>query len=307
MQELFHRWFHNPEKRGRYSGVNFSFEGVFFYSYHTAIGIKVTGRDKKPVLLIADNNMSPTTGRHIRQLIAACPYGAERVIEVPLVYGGRRPTIKDIAARFSSFFLEYDGARLSQVGNRRQVRKKAAAARQYSALVGKLPKKVMKALDALDHDAAAIDAKKAGARAERQRADAERQRADAERFRDKCASILATIPDMTYLDKIRSIFERDSELTPDQKRALLWTIAGPGVSLVWPDGDIIRTSQGITMPAPMVAALVDRWQAGTLPVGSHVGPYTLAEVTPEYIRVGCHKIPIENIKALAAELTRPAE
>jgi len=170
MRELFHRWFYSPEKRGQYDRVSYSFQGNFFYSYYTAIGIKVTGRDKKPVLLVSDRNMSPTTGRHIRHLVTACPYGEGRIIEVPLVYNGYRPTIEEIAARFSAFFLEYDGARLSQAENRRQVRDKAAAARRFSALVKKLPKKVMAAVDALDHAAAAIDDKKARARAERQRA-----------------------------------------------------------------------------------------------------------------------------------------
>ena len=128
MRELFHRYFHEPEKRGRYERVNYSFEGDYFYSYCTTIGIKVTGRDKNPVLLIADNSMSPTTRRHIGYLGMACPYGAGRVIEVPLAYGGRRPTIEELAARFSSFFLEYDGAQLSRAENRRQARNKIGRA-----------------------------------------------------------------------------------------------------------------------------------------------------------------------------------
>jgi len=169
MRELFHRYFHEPEKRGRYERVNYSFNGGFFYSYYTAIGIKVTGRDRKPVLLIADSPMSHTTGRHIGYLGMACPYGAGRVIEVPLTYGDHLPTIEDITARFSSFFLEYDGARLSRAENRRNVRNKAAAARQFSALVRKLPKKVIRALDALDHAAAAIEEKRSAARMERQK------------------------------------------------------------------------------------------------------------------------------------------
>lgn len=295
MRELFHRFFYEPEKRGRYERVNYSFEGDVFYSYYTAIGLKVKGRDRKPALLIADNNMSLTTRRHIRYLENACPYGAGRVIEVPLVFGDHRPTIKGIAARFSSFFLNYDGAGLGRAENRRQVRNKAAAARQFSALARKLPKKVMAAVEALDHAAAAIEEKKSAARAEK-------QRAAAERYRVECTATLATIPDMPYMDKIRSIFEKGSNLTTDQKMALLATIAAPGDSIVWPDGDIIRTSQGVTLPAPVVTGLIKRWQAGTLPAGSHVGPYTLQAYDDQHVRIGCHNIPVENINALAAEL-----
>lgn len=295
MRELFHRYFHEPEKRGRYERVNYSFDGDFFYSYYTAIGIKLTGRGKNPVLLIADNSMTPTTGRHIRYLESACPYGAERIIEVPLVYGLHQPTIEDITARFSSFFLKYDGAGLSRAENRRKVQARAAAARQFSTLVRKLPKKVMAAVETLDHAAAAIEEKKSAARVEK-------QRAAAEKYREKCAAILATIPDMPYMGKVRSIFEEGSALTTDQKRALLTTIAVTGDSFVWPCGDQVRTSQGVTLPAALITDLIKRWIAGTLPVGSHVGPYTLRAYDGQHVRIGCHNIPLENIRALAAEL-----
>ena len=300
MKELFHRWFYNPEKRGQYDRVSYSFQGNFFYSYYTAIGIKVTGRDKNPVLLVADDNMSPTTGRHIRQLVAACPYGAERVIEVPLVYGDHWPTIEEITARFSTFFLKYDCARLSRADNRRDVRARAAAARQFSALVRKLPKKVMAAIDALDRDAAAIDDKKAGAR----KAVLARSKAAAEKERRAYLAFLKAIQKMPYLDQVKAAFTRKSTLTPEQRSTVRHILLAsyPRASFVWPDGDIIRTSQGVTLPAALIASLIKRWMAGALPVGSHIGPYTLQAYDSQHVRIGCHSIPLENIRALAAEL-----
>lgn len=298
MRELFHRYFHEPEKRGMYVRSNHGFRQDTYYSYYTPVGLKVTGRDKQPVLLLAADTMSPTTEHHIRQLRAACPYDRDRIIYVPFRTGTEYVTVDMIHDNFVSYFKRFSD-RLTLAENRRKIIYMVTAAREFNNLVKKIGVRVMRRAESLRAKALAIEEKKAAAKVER-------QRAAVEKYRVECAAILAAMPDMPYMDKVRSIFEKGSVLTTEQKRALLTTISAPGYSFVWSCGDQVRTSQGVTLPTALVTGLIRRWKAGNLPVGSHIGPYTLRAYDDQHVRIGCHNIPLENVTALAAELL-PAE
>lgn len=302
MQELFHRYFHNPERRGWYAGVNYSFNGDNFYSYYTMIGMKVVGRDGGPALLISQEGASDSTSRHINQLRRACPFTAEHIIGVPFQYGDHNIDKKELRERIISYFTEYDAAPLSRCENRRSILRRAKDARRFSELILRIPVRVLRIIDTLEQDAGDIDAKKDGVlKAIRER------RAIA--FEKRVKHITSRMNKSSYMDIIRGFCAGAwGNLTGEERTAIRRRLepVGRSWSFVWLDGDQVKTSQGVVMPATMVAALINRWKAGNLEVGSHVGGYILSEVGPDCIRIGCHCIPLANIYALADELRMPA-
>ena len=51
-----------------------------------------------------------------------------------------------------------------------------------------------------------------------------------------------------------------------------------------------------------VRRLLKLWRAGRVQVGMHAGPYTVRAIFGDVVQIGCHKIPVENLRALAAAL-----
>ncbi|OLA95035.1 MAG: hypothetical protein BHW64_00855 [Candidatus Melainabacteria bacterium LEY3_CP_29_8] len=72
------------------------------------------------------------------------------------------------------------------------------------------------------------------------------------------------------------------------------------LSFAWIDEDenIVKTSKNIKMPMDIVRTGLKLWKHNKIKHGYRVGCYTVMEVKKDYVQIGCHKIPIENIKAL---------
>lgn len=304
--DLAHRFFNEPEKNGRYRNVSVSFDGDTIYSYYTAIGLKVMGTDGKPALLLSDSNMTATTGKHIRAIYAACPYSRDRIIDVPCEYGNRWLGVSGIAERFTEYFLTYNPTDLSKADNRREAGDKACNARRFNALIHPLESGVMAITDIIEKKIAEIEAKRAARKPADYSPEALARREEEKRRR--LNNLLAKLPKMSYRDKIRAVFVNKS--LPANLRAALKQEITPAAaeykdeySFAWISGDYVKTSQFVSMQKDTVKHLIDRWRAGNLPEGSHAGPYTIRTLSPEYIKIGCHKIPMENIEALEAELS----
>ena len=305
--DLAHRFFNQPEKNGRYRNVSVSFEGDTIYSYYTAIGVKVMGTDGKPALLLSDSNMTATTCKHIRAIHAACPYSQARIINVPCQYGNRWLEVNEVAERFAAYFLTYNPSDLSKSGNRWEAGNKISNARRFSSLIQPLEPGVMAIADIIEKKIAEIEAKQAARKPADLSPEAIEKREEEKQRR--LDNLLARVPKMSYLDKIKAVFANKS-LPADLRAALKQEITPAAAeyereySFAWVSGDYVKTSQFVSMQKDTVKHLINRWRAGNLPEGSHAGPYTIYAFTPEYIRIGCHKIPMENIEALEAELAK---
>ncbi len=72
------------------------------------------------------------------------------------------------------------------------------------------------------------------------------------------------------------------------------------LSFVWIDEDenIVKSSKNIRMPMDIVRTGLKLWKHNKVKHGYKVDCYTVLEVRKDYVQIGCHKIPIENIKAL---------
>lgn len=133
----------------------------------------------------------------------------------------------------------------------------------------------------------------------------EKRKAAAEKR--KHAEFLKQFSDVPYLDLIRiAYWDRFRPEVSHETRATLRGIFNPDNSLSYVvprlSGDGVITTQGIYMDGNTVRALLKAWKAGRVKVGQHIGPYTLMELTSAYVKIGCHKIPMQNIRELYSVL-----
>lgn len=317
---IFHRFFYAVESESGRAKSNTSFDGWEFKSYRTTIGVKTPGKDGRPVLLIADSSFSRTTGEHLSALRAACPYPSSHTIRVPFTWGDvwykREYCIDDLLHRFINQLSDYEWKldRLRYAENRRNFLRIYSNFLSFLALV--VPKRPDKAILQKIEEIATIareteDRKKrneliSGLTAKRDAA--EKRKAAAEKR--KHAEFLKQFSDVPYLDKIRIAFFRP-EGVDETARAAWRRIFNPDGSLSYVipspwEAESVVTTQGVSMDCRTVRALLKAWKAGKVKVGQHIGPYTLLEMTAAYVRIGCHKIPMQNIRELYSALVEDA-
>lgn len=66
-------------------------------------------------------------------------------------------------------------------------------------------------------------------------------------------------------------------------------------SYIYIDDDKIKTSRGITQKIDDVKPFFKLWKNGKLKHGLKIDCYTVLEVNQNYVKIGCHKIPVENL------------
>lgn len=64
------------------------------------------------------------------------------------------------------------------------------------------------------------------------------------------------------------------------------------------DGDNIRTTKDIRFPIDGAKVHLRMWKHGKIRHGMPIGVYTALSVTDEFVKVGCHKIPTQNLEEL---------
>lgn len=70
------------------------------------------------------------------------------------------------------------------------------------------------------------------------------------------------------------------------------------LSFIWFDAEYVKTSKHITVNRKEVEAILKLWKHNKLKHGMTISYYTVLEVKTDYVKVGCHKIPTENLEAL---------
>lgn len=314
-REIFHRFFYAVESESGRAKSATSFSGWTFKSYRTTIGVKTQGKDGCPVLLIADSSFSNTTSAHLSALRAACPYTNSHIIRVPFTWGDvwykREYCIDDLLHRFIDRLSNWEVDRLKYAESRRNFLRVYGDFSSFLELVA--PKRPAKAVMQKIEELAVIadeteDRKKrneliSGLTAKREAA-AKRKAAAEKR---KHAEFLKQFNDVPYLDLIRiAYWDHFRPEVSHETRATLRGIFNPDNSLAYvvPEflGDGVITTQGVRMDGRTVRAMLKAWKAERVSVGQHIGPYTIYEIKPGYVKIGCHKIPMQNIRELYSAL-----
>ena len=285
-RDAAHAFFHTESDRVRFAeGLNMTFDGPLFYSFSTVIAARTVDKAGAPVCLISRNSMRRATGLRLSYLRSACPYD---YICVPFHYGDSfsKPGFNMfdcLAYRFKKMLRRAADARLTRAENRRALIDCYKDAKAFSERVFTLD--FLSDFSDVYTTAVEIEESDKGKRAELIKAAAEKAKAARAALIEKHGYIGAVMRAYTEGDaKARRLLNPSGEL-----------------SFVWRDKDgSYRTSQHICMDRRAGDAALKLWAAGKLRHGMKIGIYTVISITRGFVKVECHKIPTENLRALLA-------
>lgn len=290
--EVYHLWANEAQDHARNAGHSARFHGAIAYSYQTPIARIVRRPDGERAYLVTARSYSMTTSsKHMPALRRAIGRGrlVFNVMEVGRggwndydnAWSAEAPEREVI--RYAERIAELDAkAKRARVnGNRPWYEQQAAEMRaeansycQFFGIAAEFSSAVVERLTREQEHARAL-------RLERER---EREmRAEEERAR----RVAEAVP----LWRSHAISHR-SALQYD----------APVMLRVSQDGTEIETSHGARVPIDAAETAYNALERGMNIVGLRCGAYTVREVTPEEIVIGCHRIPRAEIAQLASSL-----
>lgn len=302
IEDLAHAFFYKCDTERHYT-ASASFEDKKFYSYYTCIGYIYNGHGRR-VLLVSSETMSATTGKHRSALIHACPF---EVLEVPFRYGEHAPhaekeILKHIAENFASRIkadmeAKHTYTRAADRQYTEELQKNAAAFVELTKVKIKgLAKYTKYAAEHLNADNIKQAAKKARERAAKKAAQVKKR---VEQFKKR----IAKTPLLESINKYCFDFKAFEATKEEQEERALFVasfgIENPSFVTFDSASDTVKTSQRVTIPTKEVLPLLRAWKHGKNIVGQKCGIYTILENNAQRVKIGCHNIPTENIKALA--------
>lgn len=317
-QDLFHNFFHGG--RDHYSGSSVSFTDNRFYSYATVIGIKLTDDEGEEWLMTSYWNMSSTTCKHLYALRAACPH--DNIMSVPMYYGKVVYDANDIAYNFRHWAENINENAFKKRDNRlefisihknwirfRQRFRSVLDKHEWFLRVNSLLDDYRKIADGMEEHLEALRKKQEArtdaeieAMREKRRLAEERRQA---RIEEKTAAIMA----MPYLKRVRLLYDiRAIDERPYHISKDAWVLAqqkmrdsgeARAYSFMWPEGEGVRTSQRVYVPSDDVKKAILLHVRTRHVLGAKIGGFTLVDINDKAVRVGCHLIPMENVKAMA--------
>lgn len=257
-----------------------------FFSYSTCIAKKAKTKDGNNILLLSKNKFSSTTSKHIAALKYACYW---QIIELPQNYD-RIDFVNDEVLKSLYDGLKYAAEqKLTLKQNREEFNYNYETLQSLTNIVGftvdrKLLRKYKSTYERINNPEELAKLKA------REKAAEKRQHQKLQKQLKKWVN--------TY--NIMQLAQLAYDGKNFEEKAALKKYINPqnDLSFVWFDGDVVRTSQGITMNRAEVEKLLQLWQIGKIKTGMKVGIYTIIEIAADFVRIGCHKIPMQNINVL---------
>lgn len=302
--KIFHDFFYASLTDSQKARSNNHFDGPFFYSYSTVIGMKTLATDGQMALLISESSMSASTGAHLATLRNSCPY--DHIVSVPFKWGDNFYSpeygIKTLAGRFIERLKRCKVEDVVYAAPRREFLRLYSSAYLFSTLIHPLdlsPFDELKSLaDGSDERLKELQSKCRAAKA----AETKRKNAEAAEARRLFEVAYPDYPD--YLTRVNVAFFGLAVDSEERNRARVIIDPKRELSFVSLQDGKIKTSRGITFDRLDAVKLLAGWKAGKITEGMHVGPYLIRQIGPEFVQIGCHKIPVENLNALYEELSK---
>lgn len=285
-QTIAHRFFYSGDRYFAPAGYNMWYNEGCFYSYSTIIGREVDGLDGRRYLLISDDNMTPTTGRHISYLRAACPH--YNILRVPMEYGDRYFGVENIVPRLVERLKWMKNLSMTRKENRQQFTDAyeellaAAAVVKYKKSVLTPFKKLYEALT--DPEKIAAIKKEAA-----EKASISRKKLKAE---------LKALLDAHNVEELAQMaYSRGSKLKATLKSKLKkYLNPGGDLAFAWRTAFGFSTSKGVNVSRAEADRIIALYKAGKLRHGEKLAYYTVLAVTDTAVKIGCHLIPMSNIR-----------
>lgn len=284
IQDVAHAFFYADEKdkfERRYMSVSFS--GRVFYSYWTVIAAVVNDKAGKPVTLLSRDNMSMTTAKHINAVWDASPHN---VLWVPFEYGEHHFSIDFVVRNFEKELERTSKLRMTRAENRSEFSSLYAQAKVFSERVQTLKflRKYTKLYSDLQNDEKVKELK------------AKQREKDAAKIAKVKAEFKKLRKTHSYLELLEIAYAQHGEFSAKLRK--LFNPHGD-LAFVWRDrnGDY-RTSKGVLMNKSEGDCALNLWKHNKLRHGMRLGIYTVLSITDKFVKIGCHNIPVENLKAL---------
>lgn len=257
-----------------------------FFSYSTCIAKKTKTKDGRRILLLSKDKFSSTTSKHIAALKYACYWD---IIEIPQTIDRSDFDYNEVLETLYSNLIYIAGESLTLKRNREEFNYNYETLKSLANIEGfKVDKKVLKRYKNIyEKINNPEELKKLKAK----------QRAAEKKQQDQLKKQLENWVNSYNIMQLAQIAYTGKNF---EEKAALKKYINPqdDLSFVWFDGDFVRTSQGIAVDRSEVEKLLHLWQLGKITTGMNVSRYSILEITSEFVRIGCHKIPMENINVL---------
>ena len=280
---------------------NVSYANNLFYSYSTVIGTVVKSKFGNYVLLVSENSMTPTTARHIGNLIRSCPYPYCRV---PMRYGERTFSIDRCIDDIVSILENYTTSKLALKVHRDKFIENYKQLIYINDYIQEVDSNLIEQFAptfALLNNTQEVKRLKALLE--------EKAKQDEIKAKEELNTLLRKY---NYLDLVQFAYDnRNSKIQINnyQKSKTLQNkvkkVLNPfnDLSFVWIENDdTVKTSQNIRMTIDIVKTGLKLWKHNKVKHGYKIGGYTVLEIREDYVQIGCHKILIDNLKALYQKL-----
>ncbi len=276
---------------------NVSYNQNLFYSYYTVIGAVVQSKFGNNILLVSENSMSSTTGRHIGNLISSCPFS---YLRVPMEYGNHYFSLEACINRIIKNLEVYLSSKLSLKANREGFIQSYNQLLYINDNIQNIDKYILeqyKSTFELLSNSKEVKELKAKLK--------EKVRQEEIKAKQELQELLNSYG---YLDLIQFVYNSDNstiKITDYHKSKLMQNRVKKALnphndlSFVWIENEnTVKTSKHIRMSMDIVKTGLKLWKHNKVKHGYKVDCYTVVEIREDYVQIGCHKIPIDNIKAL---------
>ena len=290
--DIAHNFFYQEGENFDKYYKSMSYNNDKFYSYSTIIAKKMIDKNGNKCLFLSDNNFSNTTAKHISYLRQACPY--YNVLYVPIKYNQRDITIDDTIKVIIDNLDFYKNQKLSLKVNRESFIKYFLLLLEindnFKTIKKSIIKKYQGLFDILNNNESLKELKKKIV---------EKQKQELEKIKKKINSYLKKYDLSTLAKMVYDYDDKTLNNDKDIKQAIKKYInPNDDLSFVWIDGDNFKTSKSITISKNDCKLIIDLYKHNKLKHGLKLNQYTVLEVTKDFIKIGCHKIPVENINCL---------
>lgn len=289
--DICHKFFYQNNDRFYPSYKSLGYNGDRFFSYSTIIGKKITGKNGNDYLLLSDDTFSNTTAKHINDLRQASPL---EIVYIPVDYGQNDITIDKAIEDIKHNLDFYNKSKLTLKNNRQSYI-------NYFNMLSVIDEKIQ------DIDQALFDQYKPLfeilTNSEKTRELKQKLQEQEKIKRENLKKQLKTYLDQFNICQLaKMVFDRNDQTLhdqPDIKKAIKDYIDPKNdLAFIWEDSENYKTSKLITIAKKDCQLLIDLYKSGKLKHGFKLGYYTVLEVTSEFLRIGCHKIPVANINCL---------
>lgn len=283
--------------------MNVSYRHLKFYSYSTCIAVQGINKNNQRVCLISSNTMTPTTGKHIGILRASANC---TLIKIPFEYGNSHyyEDIHQIALYYAANLINY----LKEF-------KYSEFTREYNR---NLYEQYFNSLKDLyfNFDLSSIDnieayikgfqvvvinfnnlSKVKGLKAKQRKLALEKARKEKQELEHLLQG--NTITQLAYTCK------HSTTLDYQTKSKIFNLITNNNnLSLIYLSDDVtkVATTKNVVVNTKDVYRLAKMYLNNSLKVGLHISCYTVQEITENYVQVGCHKIPKNNIEQIVKDI-----